>query len=88
MEELQRLIRQQRRDSETDGMGRSWSKHKTYSVAMHYIRAPPKPLQSTRRAIYAHEKEGTGETHQATEERPRGSGSSLSEGWQVTPMRK
>lgn len=57
--ELRRLIEQQRRDRETDGMGREWSKHKTYSVGMHYIRAPPKPLQSTRRAIYVHEKEGT-----------------------------
>jgi len=40
-------------------MGGGWRKHKTYSMDMHYIRAPPKPLQSMRRAIYAYEKEGT-----------------------------
>ena len=35
--ELQRLIRQQKRDIESDGTGRGWSKPKTYSVDFYYI---------------------------------------------------
>ncbi len=51
MEELQRLIRQQRRDQETDGTGRGWSKHRTYSVDFHYIVNDRNPLNPFQREV-------------------------------------
>lgn len=50
-EELRRLVEQQKRDQESGGTGRGWSKHRTYSVDFRYIANDRNPLNPFQRKV-------------------------------------